>query len=163
MNVLDLAIVAAIAFNAWGGMKVGLVMGVYQLIVLVVTVVAAIALQEPVGAALGPMLPVSPEIARLAVYVVILALLGYAFGLIGSLLLRPLIRKLRSTKIGGRADRVLGLIPGALRGVVYAGSLIFVARLVLPQGHQWRELLDTSAIAPVVVAVFERFYPLPRG
>lgn len=158
MNFVDLAILAAIAYSAWGGIRLGFVMGVFQLVTLVLGVVVALALQAPVGEALAPVLPLAPEVSRLAVFVALLTLIGWGLGLLGSTLLQPVVRRLRATRAGGAADRVLGLVPSGLRGVVYAGSTLLIARLVLPEGHAWREAIDTSLLGPPVVAVFELFY-----
>lgn len=162
MNTADLLIIAAIAYQAWNGLRVGLVMGIFQLIVMIASLIAALVLEEPVAAMLEGIIPMSPDIRRLAVFAVITTGANFVFNIIGGRILGPLMARQQRSRASRTLDRALGLIPAALRGLLYAGSLVYMARFVLPAGHDLRAQLDGSALAGFVQTVFETFTPYAR-
>lgn len=163
MSTADLAILAAIGYQAISGLRVGLVMGIFQLIVMVASIVAALVLEEPVAALLGDAVPLGPELRRLAVFFVISTAANLVLGILGGRILAPLMARQRRSRSTTLLDRALGLAPAALRGVIYAGSLVFMARLALPPGHDLRVALDASRLAGIVQAVFEALTPYARA
>lgn len=78
-------------------------------------------------------------------------------------MLGPLLARQQRSKANSRLDRALGLLPAAPRGVIYAGSLVYMAHLVLPAGDDIRTQLDASALAGLVQAVFEALTPYARA
>lgn len=162
MSSADLAILAAIAYQAWTGMRVGLVMGLFQLVVLAAGILGALIFEEPVAAALEGLVPMGPDTRRLAVFFVISTAASIVLGFIGGRILGPLMARQHRSKVANALDKALGLIPAALRGVIYAGSLVYMARLALPAGHDIRTALDASALAGIVQTIFEVFTPYAR-
>ncbi len=163
MSTADLAIIAAIAYQAWTGMRVGLVMGLFQLVVLAAGILGALIFEEPVAAALEGLVPMGPDTRRLAVFFVISTAASIVLGFIGGRILGPLMARQHRSKAANALDKALGLIPAALRGVIYAGSLVYMARLALPAGHDIRTALDGSSLAGIVQTIFEVFTPYARA
>ena len=137
MSSADLAILAAIAYQAWTGMRVGLVMGLFNLVVLAAGILGALIFEEPVAAAVEGMVPLDPDTRRLAAFFVISTVANIGLGFIGGRILGPLMARQHRSRAAGALDKALGLIPAALRGVIYAGSMVFMARRV-------PELVETS-------------------
>lgn len=162
MSSADLAIVAAIAYQAWSGLRVGLVMGLFQLVVMAAGILGALIFEEPVAAALEGIVPMGPDTRRLAVFFVISTVANIGLGFIGGRILGPLMARQHRSRAAGALDKALGLVPAALRGVIYAGSLVYMARLALPAGHDIRTALDASALAGIVQTIFEVFTPYAR-
>lgn len=162
MATADLLILAAIAYQAWTGMRTGLVMGIFQLIVLIAGIVAALIFEEPVAGLLDDFVPLDPGTMRLATFFVITTAASLVFGILGGRILAPLMARQQRSRASRSLDRALGLIPAAIRGVVYAGSMVFMARLALPAGHDIREQLDESRLAGIVVGIFEAVTPYAR-
>jgi len=158
----DIAIIAAIAYQAWTGMRVGLVMGLFNLVVLAAGILGALIFEEPVAAMLEGIVPIGPDTRRLAVFFVISTVANIGLGFIGGKILAPLMARQQRSRAARALDTALGLIPAALRGVIYAGSLVYMARLALPAGHDIRTALDGSALAGIVQTIFEVFTPYAR-
>jgi len=163
VSTADLAILAAIAYQAWNGLRVGLVMGLFQLVVLAAGILGALIFEEPVAAALEGLVPMGPDSRRLAAFFVISTAANMILGILGGRVLGPVMARQRRSRAAGALDKALGLIPAALRGVIYAGSLVFMARLALPAGHDIRTALDESALAGIVQTIFEVFTPYARA
>ena len=163
MNTADVAIVAAIAYQAWSGLRVGLVMGLFQLVVLAAGIFGALIFEEPVAAALEGIVPIGPDLRRLGAFFVISTGATIVLGFIGARILAPVMARQRRSRSSGMLDKALGLAPAALRGVLYAGSLVFMARLALPAGHDIRTALDASSLAGIVQTIFEVLTPYARA
>lgn len=162
MATIDLAIIAALVFQAITGLRVGLVLGVFQLIVLIVGIALGLAFEEPVAAALQDVVPLEAGMRRLVAFFAIITAVSTVLSMTGgTLLARAMARQSRSRRVSV-VDRALGLIPALIRGAIYAGSLVFMARLVLPAGHDIREQLDASRLAALVEAIFEAVTPYAR-
>lgn len=162
MNTADLVILAAIAYQAFRGMRVGLIMGLFQLVVMAAGILGALIFEEPVAAMLEGFVPMGPDTRRLAVFFVITTVANTVLGLIGGRILGRLMARQHRSRLAGGLDRFLGLIPAALRGVIYVGSMVFMARIALPAGHDIRAALDGSALAGIVQTIFEVFTPYAR-
>lgn len=162
MSTADLAIIAAIAYQAWSGLRVGLVMGLFQLVVMAAGILGALIFEEPVAQMLEGLVPMGPDTRRLAVFFVITTGANMGLGFIGGRIFGPLMARQHRSRLAGGLDKALGLVPAALRGVIYAGSMVFMARLALPAGHDIRTALDGSALAGIVQTIFEVFTPYAR-
>ena len=162
MNAGDLAIIAAIAYQAWSGIRVGLVMGLFQLVVMAAGILGALIFEEPVAQMLDGFVPLDPDTRRLAVFFVITTGANTVLGFIGGRILGPLMARQHRSRLAGGLDKALGLVPAALRGVIYAGSMVFMARFALPAGHDIRTALDGSTLAGIVQTIFEVFTPYAR-
>ena len=158
----DLAIIAAIAYQAWSGLRVGLVMGLFQLVVMAAGILGALVFEEPVAQMLEGLVPMDPDTRRFAVFFAITTGANMVLGFIGGKILAPLMARQHRSRAASALDKALGLIPAALRGVIYAGSMVFMARLALPAGHDIRTALDVSALAGIVQTIFEVFTPYAR-
>ncbi|HET8567985.1 MAG TPA: CvpA family protein [Candidatus Limnocylindria bacterium] len=163
MPVADLAILALIGQQAWTGRRVGFVMGVFQLVVTVASIVAALVFEEPVGLALDDVMPLDAGTRRLVVFAIISTAASYGFGFIGGRILGPLMARQARSRATVALDRALGLVPAAVRGVVYAGSMVYMARIALPEDHDVRVQLATSVLAPIAEAVFTAVTPFARA
>jgi uncharacterized membrane protein required for colicin V production len=162
MPVGDLAIIAAIAYQAWSGLRVGLVMGLFQLVVMAAGILGALIFEEPVAQLLEGLVPMDPDTRRFAVFFAITTGANMVLGFVGGRILAPLMARQHRSRAAGALDKALGLIPAALRGVIYAGSMVFMARLALPAGHDIRTALDASTLAGIVQTIFEVFTPYAR-
>src|SRR5688500_1721636 len=89
MPVGDLAIIAAIAYQAWSGLRVGLVMGLFQLVVMAAGILGAPVFEEPVAQMLDGLVPRDPDPRRFAVVCAVTTGADVVLGLIRGKTLAP--------------------------------------------------------------------------
>lgn len=140
---LDVVLLIIIAVSAIGGLRRGFLLGCLDLLLFVVALL--------VGVKLAPWLAESirarniPDPLAGAFSFFVMAVLAYAvIGLAVRVLISP-IRFLQSGPLGW-FNSVLGLIPGAIRGVALA-SLVSVALLALPPELGFNQLTFDSQFA----------------
>jgi len=146
MNWLDLAMLGLVLLSV----VIGLVRGFVQEALSLATWVLAIWLGLSFAADLAALLPAGIENARLRL------IIGFAALFIVTLLAGAVLNTLaghlvKYTGIGG-TDRLLGVLFGAVRGVLVLAALAMLAELTaLPQASWWREAALLGPLQEVVV------------
>jgi len=148
VNAVDLLIVAALVLAAATGIRSGFIATLFGLITWVVAIPVALVLQGPLGSLLTGVL--AAPVARTLAFVFVLLLVESGFGVLGSLAIAPLVRRLHADRVMRIADRVLGIVPSIVRTLVIA-AVALAAALVLPVGNDVRTAIDASRIGQVLV------------
>ncbi|HEY8808122.1 MAG TPA: CvpA family protein [Candidatus Limnocylindria bacterium] len=149
MNAVDLLIVASLVFAAIMGIRAGFVATLYGLITWVVAIPVALFLQGPLGSLLARV-GLAVPLARTLGFVIVLLVVESGFALLGTFAVVPFVKRLHADRRFGTADRVLGVVPSIVRGLVIA-AVALAAALVLPVGNDVRNAIDGSRIGQVLV------------
>jgi len=141
LNLIDIVLLIVILFGIWGGWSRGFVLATLQLATLAASVVAALVLYRlvvPWLEILAPNLgPWAAPLSFLATYIVAQLLLGA----LANVLARAFPRKAHTHDI----NRALGLVPGAVSGLIYA-TLVSLLLLALPLDDRLSTLTRESAL-----------------
>lgn len=150
MNSIDVIILIIVGTSAIGGLRRGFLLGVADLVVLGLALFAAARLS---GLAAEPLREagLTDPIATTTGFF-IAAVLAYAVvGLAVRLLLAPVAALNASTPLGW-VNGVLGLLPGAVRGLAFAALLVITMTMV-PAGMGLRHWITGSQLAePLAIA-----------
>jgi uncharacterized membrane protein required for colicin V production/uncharacterized protein YkwD len=129
VNAIDIGILVIVGLFAIDGLRRGFLLGLLDLVALVL----AIVIGGQFAVSLGEQLQrfgLSPQLANSVGFVIAAVVSLAVIGLVGRILLSP-IRALRSDTPFAWANNVLGILPGALRGLALA-ALLVSALLWLP-------------------------------
>jgi membrane protein required for colicin V production len=149
MNVVDVAILVVVGLFAVGGMRRGFLFGLVDLLVFGLAIVAAARLAQSVAQPLRDR-GIPAELATSAGFIIAGVVNLAVIGLAARVLLAPLGTLGAGTPLGW-ANGVLGLLPGALRGLALAALLVLLAS-ALPVELQLQEPLRESRLArPIAV------------
>jgi membrane protein required for colicin V production len=144
MNVVDVVILVVVGLFAVGGMRRGFLLGLVDLIAFGLSIVVAARLARSVAEPLRERgIPV--ELAASAGFVIVGVISLAVIGLAARVLLAPLSALGAGTPLGW-ANGVLGLLPGALRGLAIAALLILLVS-ALPSELELRDSLRDSRLA----------------
>lgn len=144
-HAIDLALVLIVLLGALGGWRRGFIAGGLQLLALVAAVLVAFAAYEPAAAWLRPWLP---HVEEWAVPIAFLLVFGVAYALLGALA-RALIRAMPRRAHIHPANCVLGLLPGAVNGLIIAtiaAVLLLTVPLFDPLGAAPRDSVLANAL-----------------
>jgi uncharacterized protein YkwD len=140
MNVVDLLLVAIVVAGAWGGWQRGFAIGAAELLTLAASVAAALATYGLVARWFGAdgfgvwTMPLA--------FVGVLVVARIALGIVA----RRLLTALPERAHRHRANRALGLLPGAARGLVHV-AVIAALLMALPLDERLGEEVRASALA----------------
>ena len=144
MNIVDVGILVVVGLFAVGGMRRGFLLGIVDLIVFGLSIIVAAHLSRSVGEPLRERgLPI--ELANGAGLVIVGVVSFAVIGLAARVLLAPLAALGAGTPLGW-ANSVLGLLPGALRGLAVAALLVLLVSALPPEMEQ-RDALRGSMLA----------------
>jgi uncharacterized protein YkwD/uncharacterized membrane protein required for colicin V production len=144
MSAVDVGILAIIGLFAVGGMRRGFLLGIIDLVTFGLSLIVAARLGGSVANLLIDRgLPA--ELAAGAGFVIAAVVSLAVIGLAARVLLAPLGALGANTPLGW-VNGVLGLLPGAVRGLAIAALVVLVA-LVLPPELGLRERLAESRLA----------------
>ena len=150
MNLIDVAILVVVGLFAVGGMRRGFLLGLVDLAVLGFSIIVATRLAQSVGEPLRERgIPI--ELANGAGLVIVGVVSFAAIGIAARVLLSPLAALGAGTPLGW-ANGVLGLLPGALRGLAVAALLVLLVSALPPELEQ-RKYLQESLLAPPLLAL----------
>jgi membrane protein required for colicin V production len=148
MNAVDLVILVVVGLFAVGGLRRGFLFGLVDLIAFGLAIVAAARLGTSVAEPLRDRgIPV--ELATGAGFVIAGVVSLAVIGLAARVLLAPLAQFGAGTPLGW-ANSVLGLLPGALRGLAIAALLLFFVS-ALPPELEPRDALRESRLAQPIL------------
>ena len=144
MNAVDIGILVIIGLFAVGGLRRGFLLGVVDLIAFGLSLIVAARLA---GSVTDPLIDrgVPDELAGGAAFVITAVVSLAAIGLAARILLAPLGTLNPNTPLGW-VNGVLGLLPGALRGLAVAALVVIIVS-ALPAEFGLRERLAESRLA----------------
>lgn len=131
------------------GIRAGFVATLYGLVTWILAIPAALLLQGPLGSLLagtGLALP----LARTLGFVFVLLVIEGGFAVLGTVVIAPFVRRVHTDRMFGTADRILGVVPSALRTLVIT-AVALAAALILPVGNDVRSAIDASRFGQVLV------------
>jgi uncharacterized membrane protein required for colicin V production len=127
LNLLDLVIVLVILASIVAGYRRGFIVGSYDMLVALFSLAIATVAYRPAAFVAGQILDFERPLLNLIGFVLAYMLVGIP----GAILLRPMIRRFRSLTgiIPGvhPVDRLLGVLPGAVQGLVIVFVLVLGA------------------------------------
>lgn len=144
MNAVDVVILVIIGLFAVGGMRRGFFLGLVDLVAFGLSIVVAARLAASIAAPLQAR-GVPVELATGAGFVIAVVTSLAVIGLAARVLLAPLAALGAGTPLGW-ANGVLGLLPGALRGLAIAALLVLLVS-ALPPELALRDSLRGSRLA----------------
>lgn len=129
-NWLDWLIVVVLALSAVDGLRRGLLLGVLDLLSAAVGLGVALVAERGVGDWLASVIPaVSPALAHLAAFVLLVIVVQVAISATLGRLVMAVAGAVADGPLGG-VDRLLGLLPGLVRGVITVALLLLPFALV---------------------------------
>jgi uncharacterized membrane protein required for colicin V production/uncharacterized protein YkwD len=147
MNAIDIGILIIVGLFAIAGLRRGFLLGLLDLVALVLAVVIGGQFAVTLGEQLLR-LGISRQLANGAGFVIAAVISLAVIGFVGRILLSP-IRALSGNTAIGWANSVLGLLPGALRGLAVAALL---ASFLLWLSQEFGEQM-TIEMSPFAVSV----------
>jgi membrane protein required for colicin V production len=148
MNAVDVVILVIIGLFAVSGLRRGFLFGLVDLVAFGLSIVVAAHLAGSVAQPLRDR-GIPSELAIGAGFVIAGVVSLAVIGLAARVLLAPLAVIGAGTPLGW-ANSVLGLLPGALRGLAVAAFLMFLVS-VLPAEFELRESLRESRLAQPIL------------
>ena len=144
MNAVDLGILVIVGISAVTGLRRGFMLGMVDLFALALALIAGARLTDLIAAPLRERGLAAPLAASAGLFVATVG--AYAvLGLAVRLLLAPLARYGVGTPLGW-FNSMLGLIPGAIRGLIVAALAVLVLS-ALPRELGARPLISSSELA----------------
>ena len=148
MNIVDVVILVIVGLFAVGGMRRGFLLGLVDLVVFGLSIIVAAHLGGSVGEPLrerGIPIVLANGAGLVIAGVVSLAVIGFA----ARVLLAPLGALGAGTPLGW-ANGVLGLLPGALRGLAVAALLVLLVSALPPELEQPVSLRKSILARPIL-------------
>lgn len=142
LNPLDWALLAIVLLGAWGGTRRGFVAGALSLATLAASLAIAFAADRPAAAWLNEQLP---DLQEWTLPLAFLLLFTLSYILLGALA-RALIRAAPARPHLHRLDRLLGVLPGAVNGLITA-AVVAVLLLAVPFSNTVATLARDSVLA----------------
>jgi membrane protein required for colicin V production len=150
VNVVDVVILVVVGLFAVGGMRRGFLLGLVDLVAFGLSIIVAAHLARSVGEPLRARgIPI--ELANGAGLVIVGVVSLAVIGLAARVLLAPLAALGAGTPLGW-ANGVLGLLPGAIRGLAVAALLVLLVS-ALPPDLEQRDSLRGSMLAQPILDV----------
>lgn len=149
---LDWTVLAVIALSAVRGTRRGLLVGVLDLLSVVVAYGVAVVGYQPAADLLVQRGGVPGPLASIAAFLGLLVLGQMAYGLLVNTLLllaRPLLRGVRPL---WEVDRLLGVLPGALKGLITV-SVLLLPFTLLPLLPDLSAAIERSTVASRLVGL----------
>jgi uncharacterized membrane protein required for colicin V production len=131
MNAVDIGILVIVGLCAVGGLRRGFLLGIIDLIAFGLAIVVAARLTATVAAPLRAW-GLTQSIAMSVGFVIAVVVSMAVIGLVGRILLSPLGAIASGTPLGW-ANGVLGLLPGAVRGLAIAALIVIVLQELPPE------------------------------
>jgi uncharacterized protein YkwD/uncharacterized membrane protein required for colicin V production len=162
LNWLDLLVVALLVFSALEGMRRGLLLGALDLLAAAAGVGIAILLERPAGDWLDAQVPgISPALAHLAAFLVVLIAVQVATGATLGRLIVAIVGAISVTPLGW-LDRVFGLAPGFVRGVILV-TLFLLPFALVAWVPSFSQSIQQSTVANRLVAGALEVLPVVEG
>jgi uncharacterized protein YkwD len=150
VNLVDLAIAAALLLAVYEGWRAGFVATLYGLTTWLVGLLAAVMVNTPLAAALAGF-GLSVAVARAVAFIGVLILAEGAFALAARYTLGPLTRAIRSHEVTRIIDRVAGVVPSVARMLVVVALALSVL-VVFPVVPGVGQAIDESRFGSAMVS-----------
>jgi uncharacterized membrane protein required for colicin V production len=143
VNLIDILLIVLVLLSVLYGWRRGFLLGLLDLVGWGLVLVAALRYYQPVASWLGPRVDVWSEIwDQPLAFLFVAFVVGVAFQAIGYALLKRLPKGIHDRK----ANRILGLLPGAVSGLITAALASAGASGRSPISEQWQERARESVI-----------------
>ncbi|HEY0668597.1 MAG TPA: CvpA family protein [Sphingobacteriaceae bacterium] len=151
MNWIDLILIVVILFSVYSGWRKGFINGMLQLISWVLTLIFSFLLYKYLADFL------QNNIKSLGIWATPLAFLAmvFIFRMVFDILFTLLTRNISLNVHFSRANKVLGIIPGALAGFIYA-ALFATIFMLLPWVNRFFESSRESIVATFLTRQVDR-------
>jgi uncharacterized protein YkwD/uncharacterized membrane protein required for colicin V production len=146
LNWVDFVLVLIILASALAGLQRGLIRGALDLVAVVISFVIASYGYHRVADLLSSHVAMSDIVANILAFVILLVIVQFAFSVLVLGPLTPLIWGIRRIPISRQIDGFLGVIPGAVKGVVLAAAIALVLVLT-PLGSSFDQPIGQSKVA----------------
>jgi uncharacterized protein YkwD len=151
-NPIDILLVIVVVLSLLNGYRRGLILGVLDLAGWVLSLIAGLRYYQPVAQWIGPRIDLWSEVWDQPIAFVLVALLtGMVVQFIGYALLRRLPADVHENHV----NRLLGLLPGFVNGVITA-AIISALLLAIPLNEGLSERTRDSAIVNRLAVYAER-------
>ncbi|HYK22953.1 MAG TPA: CvpA family protein [Pyrinomonadaceae bacterium] len=151
-NPIDILLVIVVVLSLLNGYRRGLILGVLDLAGWVLSLIAGLRYYQPVAQWIGPRIDLWSEVWDQPIAFVLVALLtGMVVHFIGYALLRRLPADVHENHV----NRLLGLLPGFVNGVITA-AIISALLLAIPLNEGLSERTRDSAIVNRLAVYAER-------
>lgn len=150
MTWLDLAVLVLLLVGALNGIRRGFLLGALDLATILLALTAGSLLFSPVGRILGDQLGLNAVVARLAAFALVALLVQLAAWLLVVTPLRPAIDAARGIPVSRQFDAALGTLPGLVKSLVLAATLLLATSLV-PLGPEFDATLARSRLADTLL------------
>jgi uncharacterized protein YkwD/uncharacterized membrane protein required for colicin V production len=153
MNAVDIGILSVVGLFAVGGLRRGFLLGIVDLVALGLALVVG---ARFAGSVAKPLLNLglALELATAAGFVIATIVSLAVIGLVARILVAPLGTLMAATPLGW-ANGILGLLPGAIRGLGIAALLLLFLSGIPPELGA-RGLLSSSRLAEPIASIGQR-------
>ena len=142
MNIIDILLIVLILLNVLYGWHRGFLLGLLDLVGWALVIIAALRFYQPLASWLGERVDVWSEVWDQPVAFLFIAFfVGMVFQVIGHELLKRLPKDIHERRL----NRVLGVLPGAVNGLI-AAALAAAVLLAVPFDQQWQERARESPL-----------------
>ena len=145
MNWIDIAVIAIVAVMAMPGIQRGFLHGAIDLITLAISVAVAAYGYEAAAGLLAGLFNRDSGAWNVVGFILVAMVAQIVLSMLTSLVLAPLIQAGRKLAPIRWVDGLLGLVPGAFKGVLLSTALV-LALTLLPVGNQLDRNLADSAL-----------------
>jgi uncharacterized protein YkwD len=146
LNWVDLVLVLVILASALAGLQRGLIRGALDLVAVVISVIVASYGYHRVGDLISSHIAMSDVVANVIAFALLLVIVQLAFSMLILGPLTPIIWGVRRIPLSREIDGFLGVIPGAIKGVVLAAAIALVLVLT-PLGSSFDQPIGQSKVA----------------
>ena len=151
-NLIDLLLVLLVLLSMLSGYRRGLILGVLDLASWVLSLLAGLRFYQPVARWLGVNVHSLPQIwNRPLAFILIAVIVGLAVHLVGNLILRRLPKDIHQRRV----NRLFGIIPGFLNGLITA-AIVSALLLAIPLNEGLRERARASTSVNRLAVYTER-------
>lgn len=144
MNLLDVILIAVIAFSSVYGLFKGLVKEVISLLALIIGLIGASRFYEGASPLLKD-LGLGEQVARILSFIILFIVIFVALILIGKL-----IHKLVHAIFLGWLNRLGGIGFGFIRGIIVSGIIIMILTIILSEKAP---ILSESKLTPHIMSI----------
>lgn len=146
LNWVDVVLVLIILASALAGLQRGLIRGALDLGAVVLSLLIASYSYHRAADLISSHISMSNVVANIIGFVIVLVIVQIAFSILIVGPLTPLIWGIRRIPISKDIDGLLGVIPGAIKGIVFAAALALVLVLT-PLGNSFDQPVGQSKVA----------------
>lgn len=146
LNWVDIVLVLVILASALAGLQRGLIRGALDLVAVVISLLVASYGYHRVADLLSSRIAMSDVVANIIAFVILLVVVQLAFSLLILGPLTPMIWSIRRIPVSKEIDGFLGVIPGAIKGLVLAAAIALVLVLT-PLGSSFDQPIGQSKVA----------------